>query len=61
MRERVSLVAITPGRLTITMSIPPGKLVRIPSDITVFVFVGSNASHCRRAVSGSWLGDCSCK
>jgi len=61
MRERVCLVTGMPGRLAITISTPPGKLVRISSGVMTFVIVGSNESHCRRAVSGSRLRYCSCK
>ncbi len=44
MRQRVGLVAGMSGRLAITMSIPPGKLARIPSGVMAFLFVGSNDS-----------------
>ena len=30
-----------------------GESVRIPSGVMTYVFVGSNESQCRRAVSGS--------
>ena len=49
------------GRLAITMSIPSGKLVKIPSGVMRFVFVGSKVSHSCRAVVGSWLGYCYCR
>jgi hypothetical protein len=61
MRGRVDLVTGMFGKLAIIVSIPLGKLVRIPSGVMAIVFVGSNDSHCRRVVSGSWLGYCSCK
>ena len=46
------------GRLANTMSIPSGKLVKIPSDVMRFMFVGSEVSHSCKAVVGSWLGYC---
>jgi hypothetical protein len=49
------------SRLAISMSIPSGKLVKIPSGVMKFVFVGSEVSHLCRAVVGSWLGYCCCR
>ena len=59
MRGRGDLVTDMPGKLAITMSISPGKLIRILSGVITFIFVGSNESYCRSDVSGSWLGYCS--
>ena len=53
MRGRVDLVTGLSGKLAISMLIPPWKLIRSPSGVIAFVFVGSNESHCRRDVSGS--------
>jgi len=44
------------GRLAITMSIPSGKLFRIPSSVIQFVSIGSEVSHSCGTVMGSWLG-----
>jgi len=49
------------GMLAITMSIPSGKLVKIPSGVMKFVFFGSEVSHWLKTVVGSWLGYCYCK
>ena len=54
----VDLILSMSGRLANTMSIPSGKLVKIPSSVMRFVLVGNNVSHSCRAVVGSWLGYC---
>jgi hypothetical protein len=56
----VGLVLGMSGRFVIIISIPSGKLVKIPSGVIRFVFVGSTVSHSCRAVVGSWSGYCCC-
>ena len=54
----VDLVLGMSGRLPITMSIPSGKLVKIPSGVMRFVFIENKVFHSCRAVVGGWLGYC---
>ena len=56
----VALVIGMSNRLAIIMSIPSEKLVKIPSGVMRFVFVGSKVSHSCRAVVGGWVGYCYC-
>jgi len=58
--EYVDLGLSMSGRLAITMSIQSGKLVKTPSGVTRFVFVGSKVSHSCRDVVGSWSRYCCC-
>jgi hypothetical protein len=55
---RFELISGMPGRLAITMLIPPGKLVKVSFGVVEFVLVGSEVSHCCRDVDRSWLGNC---
>ncbi len=55
-----ALVLGMSGRLAIIMYILSGKLVKITSGVTRFVFVGSKVSHSCRAVVESLFGCCCC-
>ena len=55
MKGRVDFVPEMSGRLAITMSIPPGKLAKIPLGVTELVFVGNkNECYCSKVVAWSW-------
>ena len=56
----VALVLGMSGRLDIIVSIPPEKMIKIPSGVMRLVFVGSKVSHSCRVVVGVWLGYCCC-
>ena len=55
---RVDLAPGMSGRLAITMSIPLGKLARVPSGVIKLVFIGNDERHCIKNVARSWLGYC---